>query len=87
MSAVVPADRLARLVEVLQAPDHRVYATFSVPDGPAGPPSGGLGVICSLSIPIVTICALIVLLIIASILNIIFYWLPYLISCRPKVEG
>ena len=40
VGGVVPADRLARLVEALQAPDHRVSATFSVPDGPAAPNSG-----------------------------------------------
>lgn len=42
-----------------------------------------IGMICSLSIPIVTICALILLLIIASILDYIFRWMPYLIMCFP----
>jgi len=47
--------------------------------------SGGenIGMICSLSIPIVTLCALILLMIIASILDYIFRWMPYLIMCFP----
>jgi hypothetical protein len=39
--------------------------------------------ICSLSIPIITICALILLIIIVSLLDIVFRWLPYLILCFP----
>jgi hypothetical protein len=41
------------------------------------------GMICSLSIPIVTICALILLIIIVSILDYIFKWLPFFIMCFP----
>jgi len=41
------------------------------------------GMICSLSIPIVTICAFILLIIIAILLNIFFFWVPFLISCFP----
>ena len=42
-----------------------------------------LGMICSLSIPIITICALILLIIMVSLLDIIFRWLPYFIFCFP----
>jgi hypothetical protein len=42
-----------------------------------------LGVICSLSIPIITICALILLMIVVQLLNIVFWWLPYFIQCFP----
>lgn len=42
-----------------------------------------LGVICSFSIPIITICALILLLVIVSLLNFVFGWLPYLRICFP----
>jgi hypothetical protein len=42
-----------------------------------------IGMICSLSIPIVTICALILLIIIVSLLDYVFRWLPYLIFCFP----
>jgi hypothetical protein len=41
------------------------------------------GMICSLSIPIITICALILLMIIVSLLDFIFRWLPYFIVCYP----
>lgn len=42
-----------------------------------------LGMICSLSIPIITICALILLIIIVSLLDIIFRWMPYFFFCFP----
>ncbi|MGZ8157268.1 MAG: hypothetical protein ACXWT1_04485 [Methylobacter sp.] len=45
--------------------------------------SGNIGMICSLSIPIITICALILLMIIVSLLDLIFRWLPYFIICFP----
>jgi hypothetical protein len=41
------------------------------------------GMVCSLSIPIVTICALIFLIIIAIVFNTFFFWLPFLIQCFP----
>jgi hypothetical protein len=43
--------------------------------------------ICSLSIPIITICALILLLIIVNLLNIVFWWLPYFKICFPIPMG
>jgi hypothetical protein len=42
-----------------------------------------LGMICSLSIPIITICALIILIIMVSLLDIIFRWMPYFFFCFP----
>lgn len=47
--------------------------------------SGGLdvGMICSLSIPIITICALILLIIIVTLLDLIFRWLPFFVMCFP----
>jgi hypothetical protein len=42
-----------------------------------------IGWICSFSIPIVTLCAFIVLNIFLSLLNIIFFWLPFLKVCIP----
>jgi hypothetical protein len=41
------------------------------------------GMVCSLSIPIVTLCALIVLIIIVSLLDYVFKWLPFLMMCFP----
>jgi hypothetical protein len=43
----------------------------------------GLGLICSLSIPIITICALLLLIIIVNLLDIIFRWVPFFILCFP----
>lgn len=54
--------------------------------GAGGPCKSGelnIGMICSLSIPIVTLCALILLMIIVGLLDFIFRWLPYLIMCFP----
>ncbi len=42
-----------------------------------------IGMICSLSIPIVTLCALILLMIIVFLLDFIFRWVPWLIFCFP----
>jgi hypothetical protein len=64
-----------------------LHKDLSVPDKGActETPAGGLefGMICSLSIPIITICALLLLMIIVSLLNIIFSWLPYFLICFP----
>jgi hypothetical protein len=48
-----------------------------------------IGMICSLSIPIITICALILLMIIVALLDFIFRWLPFLAFCFPvpKLKG
>ena len=43
--------------------------------------------ICQLSIPIITICALILLLIIVALLNIVFWWMPFFRICLPIVES
>ena len=42
-----------------------------------------IGMICSLSIPIITICALILLIIMVTLLDLIFRWLPWFILCFP----
>jgi hypothetical protein len=47
------------------------------------PPQFDLGTICSFSIPIITICALIVLMIFLILLNIVFWWLPFIRICFP----
>ena len=63
-----------------------LHKDLSVPDnGPCKQGSGGpnIGLVCSLSIPIITICALILLMIMVSLLDIIFRWIPYFIVCFP----
>jgi hypothetical protein len=71
------------VLSVLPWPFHK---DLSVPDGgPCG--SGGtaptFGTICSLSIPIITIVAFILLIVIATLLDLIFRWLPFLMVCFP----
>jgi hypothetical protein len=44
---------------------------------------GGLDWICGFNIPIITLCAFIVLYIFLSLLNIIFFWLPFVRICFP----
>ncbi len=54
--------------------------------GEGGPCKGGglnIGMICSLSIPIITICALILLMIIVGLLDFIFRWMPWFVMCFP----
>ena len=41
------------------------------------------GMICSLSIPIVTLCALILMMIIVALFDLFFRWIPYLFVCLP----
>ncbi|MEX1020441.1 MAG: hypothetical protein WDZ49_12330 [Litorilinea sp.] len=52
---------------------------------PAGCEGGrmDIGLLCTLSLPIITICALILLIIIVMLLDVIFKWVPYLIFCLP----
>lgn len=53
-------------------------------------PAFDLGMICSFSIPIITLCALILLMIIVQLLNIVFFWVPLFRICVPipvKAEG
>lgn len=49
----------------------------------------GLGWICSFSIPLITICAFFVLNIFLTLLNIVFFWLPFIKICIPfpQVSG
>jgi hypothetical protein len=54
--------------------------------GDSGPcKSGGMdfGMICSLSIPIVTLCALILLMIMVALFDLFFRWIPFLFMCLP----
>ncbi|HLP60807.1 MAG TPA: hypothetical protein VK186_18345, partial [Candidatus Deferrimicrobium sp.] len=46
-------------------------------------PGFSLGMICSFSIPIITICAMILLMIFVKLLNIVFWWMPFFKICFP----
>lgn len=63
-----------------------LHKDLSVPDtGPCKGDDPGLqiGMICSLSLPIITICALLMLMIIVNLLDFIFRWVPYFLICFP----
>ena len=70
------------VLSVLPWPFHK-----DLPDpgktGPCSDSGGNFGMICSLSIPIVTLCALIMLMIIVSLFDIFFRWIPYFFLCLP----
>jgi hypothetical protein len=50
------------------------------------PPPPNLGEICSFSLPIITICAMIVLIIFVILLNLAFWWMPFFRLCFPIPE-
>jgi hypothetical protein len=43
----------------------------------------GLGFMCTFSIPIITLCAFILLLILVIILHLVFWWIPFFKICLP----
>ena len=74
--AFVISDELSRQMA-------RIKGLKELTEGEVGDPGIGLGFICSLSIPIITLCAFIVLMIFIALLNIIFWWLPFFKICFP----
>jgi hypothetical protein len=69
-----------------------LHKDLSAGDGDGACKNGGginIGMICSLSIPIITICALILLITIVLLFDVIFRWLPYFVLCFPvpKFKG
>lgn len=52
---------------------------------PDKPPEGGLDIqwICSFSLPVITLIAMLLLMIMISLLNIIFFWMPWVRICLP----
>lgn len=72
------------VLSVLPWPFHKDLPSLEQSGAPCKTDSGlSLGMICSLSIPIVTLCALILLIIMVSLFDFIFKWLPYFIICFP----
>ena len=72
------------VLSVLPWPFHKDLSA-SAPDSGACTTGDGIeiGMICSISIPIITICALLLLIIIVTLLDIIFHWIPYFFICFP----
>jgi hypothetical protein len=54
---------------------------------PADPSPISFGMVCQLSIPIISICALALLMVLVVILNIVFFWIPLFKVCLPVPEG
>jgi hypothetical protein len=71
------------VLSVLPWPFHKSLSVGAPEIGPCRSAGLELGMICTLSIPIITICALILLFIIVLLLDIIFKWIPFFIMCFP----
>ena len=52
-------------------------------DGPCKSSGTDAGMVCSLSIPIVTLCALILLIIMVNLFDYFFRWIQFFIVCFP----
>jgi hypothetical protein len=62
----------------------RVASLQDLSNGDIGSASSvTVGWICSFSIPIITICAMILLFVIVIALNLVFFWLPFFKICLP----
>lgn len=70
------------VLSVLPWPFHKDLPLDSKP-GPCAEGGVSFGMICSLSIPIITIVALILLIIFVTLFDLIFHWLPYFMICFP----
>jgi hypothetical protein len=70
------------VLSVLPWPFHKDLPSVG-PTGPCKDKGGGFGMFCSLSIPIVTLCALILLIIMVKLFDTFFRWIPYLFTCLP----
>ena len=70
------------VLSVLPWPFHK-----DLPDpgksGPCGEGGSSFGMICSLSIPIITLCALVLMMIMVALFDLFFRWIPYLFVCLP----
>lgn len=78
------------VLSVLPWPFHKDLPSSLHRIGPCKTGAGvELGMICSFSIPIITICALILLMIIVTLFDLIFRWLPWFFICFPlsKFKG
>ena len=70
------------VLSVLPWPFHKDLPSVG-PPGPCDKGDGGFGLIFSLSIPIVTLCAMILLIIMVALFDMFFRWIPYLFVAIP----
>jgi hypothetical protein len=78
MSSISFADLI---MSVLPFPLHKDLSTGDMQ--PCGKGGTQFGMVCSFSIPIITIVALILLIIFVKLLDIVFYWMPFFQICLP----
>ncbi|AHE99893.1 hypothetical protein [Thioalkalivibrio paradoxus] len=78
VSMITPADTF-NLIDRIKF--KKGVTADAVPD--SAPPGGTLQWICSFSLPVVTLVAMILLMIMVSLLNILFWWLPWVRICLP----
>lgn len=64
----------------------RAASLNDLSNGSFSGPGLGVGMICSFSIPIITICAFILLFVIVLALNLVFFWIPFFKICFPVPE-
>ena len=71
------------VLSVLPWPFHKDLPSLESDGAPCKNNGLSLGMICSLSIPIITLCALILLIIMVTLFDFIFRWLPFFFICFP----
>jgi hypothetical protein len=71
------------VLSVLPWPFHKDLSTDAGDLGPCKDQGVQLGMICTFSLPIITICALILLMVIVLLFDFIFKWIPLFIMCFP----
>jgi hypothetical protein len=78
-SMITPADTF----NLIKSLNHKKGASADAL--PADEPGPGLGLqwICSFSLPAITLVAMILLMIMISLLNIVFFWMPWVRICLP----
>jgi hypothetical protein len=77
--AVLMSNKLRQQVERVQG-----QKLADLDEGKVGDePGWSLGMICSLSIPIITLCAFLVLMIFIQLFNIVFWWMAFFKICLP----
>jgi hypothetical protein len=76
------------LSQQMQQSMNRASSLSSLTSGSVGSPGQvDVGLICAFSIPVITICALILLMIMVNLLNLVFWWLPFFRLCFPSVKA
>ncbi len=85
VSMITPADTFAMMNSLK-------LSKGASPDAlPEDAPGGGNGLqwVCSFSLPVITLVAMILLMIMVSILNLLFFWMPWVRICLPlpKIKG